>query len=266
MLIVGELINISRKPIRESIDARNAEYIRDIARKQVAAGADYLDINCSDSSYDEMEIMRWLVENIQAAVDVPLSIDTPDPAAMEVGLSLTRDSKPMVNSITGEEERYQAMLPLVVKHGARVVALCMDNQGMPQTTEDRLRVACDLFMKLTRAGVAADDIYLDPLLQPVGTDDHAGLELLNAITLIRQECPGVHVICGLSNVSYGLPNRKLLNRVFMTQTMTMGMDAYILDPLDKTLMRDFYACQALLGQDSFCRNYLAAHRKGLYHD
>ena len=183
---------------------------------------------------------------------------------MEVGLSLTRDSKPIVNSITGEEERYHAMLPIVVKHGARVVALCMDDQGMPETTEDRLRVARDLVMKLTQAGVAADDIYLDPLLQPVSTNERAGLELLNAITLIRQECPGVHVICGLSNVSYGLPNRVLLNRVFMIQTMTTGMDAYILDPLDKTLMGYLYAAQALLGQDQFCAKYLAAHRKGLY--
>lgn len=266
MLIVGELINTSRKIIKESVERRNAEYIRDIAKRQVEAGANYLDVNCSDLMDNELEAMRWLIENVQAAVDVPLSIDTPNPAAMEVGLSLAQKGKPLANSITGEKERYRTVLPLVVKYGAKVVALCMDDQGMPQTAEDRLRVARELVMKLTEAGVAASDIYLDPLLQPVSTDDRAGLELLNAIRLIGQEYPGIHLICGLSNVSYGLPNRQILNRVFMIQTMTMGMDAYILDPLDKALMRDFYACQALLGQDSFCRNYLAAHRKGLYQD
>ncbi len=264
MLIVGELINTSRKIIKGSVERRNAEYIRDIAKRQVEAGANYLDVNCSDLLDNELEVMRWLIENVQAAVDVPLSIDTPNPAAMEVGLSLAQKGKPLANSITGEKERYRTVLPLVVKYGARVVALCMDDQGMPQTAEDRLRVARELVMKLTEAGVAASDIYLDPLLQPVSTDDRAGLELLNSIRLIRQEYPGIHLICGLSNVSYGLPNRQILNRVFMIQTMTMGMDAYILDPLDKTLMGYLYASQVLLGQDPFCKNYLAAHRKGLY--
>jgi 5-methyltetrahydrofolate--homocysteine methyltransferase len=266
MLIVGELINTSRRIIKENVERQNAEYIRDVAKRQVEAGANCLDVNCSDLLDNELAVMKWLVENVQAAVDVPLSIDTPNPAAMEIGLSLAQKGKPLANSITGEKERYQRVLPLVVKYGAGVVALCMDDQGMPQTAEDRLRVARELVMKLTEAGVATGDIYLDPLLQPVSTDDRAGLELLEAIRLIRQQYPGVHLICGLSNVSYGLPNRKTLNRAFMVQTMTIGMDAYILDPLDETLMGYFYASQALLGQDPFCKNYLAAHRKGLYQD
>jgi len=264
MLIVGELFNISRKVIMENVEKRNSEYIRDIAKKQVEAGANYLDVNCSQPLGNELEIMKWLIENIQTVVEVPLSIDTPDPAAMEVGLSLAHNGQPLVNSITGEEKRYTAMLPLVLKHKAKVVALCMDDRGIPQTTEDRLRVASDLVKKLTESGVPADDIYLDLLVQPLATDSHAGIELLDAIRLAKQEYPAVHLISGLSNVSYGLPNRKILNRIFMIQTLTMGMDAYILDPLDKTLMGYLYAAQALLGQDSFCAKYLAAHRKGLY--
>jgi len=266
MLIVGELINTSRKIVRESVDRGNAKYIRGIARRQVEAGADYLDVNCSDFLDKEPEVMRWLVENIQVVVNVPLCIDTPNPIAMEVGLSHTQKNKPLANSITGEKERYKAMLPLVVKYGAKVVALCMDDQGVPETAEDRLQVGRELVKNLTEAGIATRDIYLDPLLKPVSIGDRAGLEVLEAVQLIRQECPGVHLICGLSNVSYGLPNRKTLNRVFMIQTMTMGMDAYILDPLDKTLMGDLYASQALLGQDPFCKNYLAAYRKGFYQD
>lgn len=264
MLIVGELFNTSRKIIMESVQRRNAEYIRDLATRQVAAGAGYLDVNCSDFLDQELEAMRWLIENIQAVVSVPLSIDTPDPVAMELGLSLAQNGKPLANSITGEEERYKTVLPLVVKYGARVIALCMDDRGLPDTAEDRLRVARKLVKGLTEAGVATGDIYLDLVLKPVSTGDSAGLEVLDTIRLIRQQCPGVHLICGLSNVSYGLPNRKILNRVFMIQTMSMGMDAYLLDPLDKTLMGYLYASQTLLGQDPFCRNYLAAHRKGLY--
>lgn len=264
MLIVGELINTSRQIIMESVQRRNVEYIHDIAKRQVEAGADYLDVNCSTMLDNEPEALRWLIENIQEATSAPLCIDTPDPVAMEVGLSVVRNGQPLVNSTTGEEERYKAILPLVVKYGAKIVGLCMDEQGIPETAEDRLRVALNLVKKLTEAGVAVGDIYLDPVLTPVSTGDKAGLEVLTAIRLIRQECPGVHLICGLSNVSYGLPNRKVLNRVFLIQTMTMGMDAYILDPLDKTLMGYFYASQALLAQDPFCANYLGAYRKGLY--
>ena len=264
MLIVGELINSSRKIIHENLEKRNIEYILDIAQKQAEAGADYLDVNCSTMFENESEVLRWLVENIQKVVNVPLSIDTPDPVAMEAGLSLTTKGQPMVNSITGEEERFRKTLPLIVKYKAKVIALCIDDRGIPETAEDRLRVARELVKKLTEGGVAADDIYLDPVITPVSTSDRAGVEVLEAIRLIKKECPGVPLICGLSNVSFGLPNRKVLNRVFMIQTLTMGLDAYILDPLDNRLMGDLYAAQTLLGQDKYCMNYLAVHRKGLY--
>jgi cobalamin-dependent methionine synthase I len=264
MLIVGELINTSRKIIRESVERRNTEYIRDIAKRQVEAGANYLDVNCSDMLDNELEVIRWLIENIKAVVDTPLCIDTPDPVAMEVGLSLATSGQPLVNSISGEAERYRTMLPLVAKYGAKVVALCMDDRGIPETAGDGLRVARELVKKLTDSGVAVDDIYLDLLVKPVSTVNRAGLEVLDTIRLVKQEYPGVHLISGLSNVSYGLPNRRVLNRVFMIQAMTAGTDAFILDPLDKILMGYLCASQLLLGQDPFCVNYLAAHRKGLF--
>ena len=197
-------------------------------------------------------------------MDAPLCIDTPNPVAMDAGLSLVKNGQPLVNSITGEEERYQAILPLVIKYKAKVVALTIDKHGIPQTAEERLQVARELAKKLTKSGVAEDDIYLDLLVQPLATSDKAGIELLNAIRLVKQEFPEVHLISGLSNISYGLPNRKILNRIFLLQTLAMGMNAFILDPLDKTLMGYLHAAQALLGQDQFCAKYLAAHRKGLY--
>jgi 5-methyltetrahydrofolate--homocysteine methyltransferase len=156
------------------------------------------------------------------------------------------------------------MLPLIIKYKAKVVALTIDKQGIPQAVEDRLRVTRQLVKNLTGAGVAVDDIYLDLLVQPLATGDRAGLELLNVVRLVKQEFPECHLLSGLSNISFGLPNRGVLNRIFMIQTLTLGMDAYILDPLDKTLMGYLYATQALLGQDQFCAKYLAAHRKGFY--
>lgn len=263
MLIVGELINTSRKAIKKAVEERDAAYIQDLTRQQREAGADYIDVNCATVLNDELGSLRWAIENIQAAGGLPC-IDTPNPEAMDLGLSLTQGGQPMVNSLSGESERYQSMLPLVLKYKARVIALCLDDQGMPKNADDRVRVARNLVQNLTAAGVPMGDIYLDPLVQPLSTSDSAGLEVLAAIRRIKEEFPETHIICGLSNISYGLPQRKVLNQVFMVQTMTAGMDAYILDPLDRSMMGFLRASQALLGQDPFCMNYLAAFRQGLY--
>ncbi|MGI6066732.1 MAG: methyltetrahydrofolate cobalamin methyltransferase [Bacillota bacterium] len=263
-LIVGELINTSRKAIKPAVENKDAEFIKDLAQKQVDAGANYVDVNCGTMVFNEPEMMAWLVETIQEKVSAPLCIDSPNPKALEVGLSLAKNGQPMVNSITAEKERYSTILPMVLKYKTKIVALCMDDTGMPETAEDRLKIATRLVGDLTAAGVPEDDIYLDPLVKPVSTGDKAGLEVLETIYQIKQKYPNVHGICGLSNISYGLPNRKILNQVFMIQTMTMGMDAYILDPLDKTMMGFVYASTALLGKDQFCMNYLTAHRNGLY--
>ena len=265
MLIVGELINTSRQLVKAAVEAQDAAYVQKIARDQVDAGAHYVDINCGTKVYNEPETMQWLVETVQAVVSAPLCIDTPNPKAMEVGLALVKNGQPMINSITAEKERFQMILPMVLKHKAKVVALCMDDSGMPETANDRKGIVRRLVCELTTAnGVPEDDIYLDPLVKPVSTSDGAGLEVLETVSFVRDEFPGVHTICGLSNISFGLPNRQVLNRLFMVQTMTVGMDAYILDPLDKTIMGFVYASQALLGKDPFCGQYLVAHRKGLY--
>lgn len=266
MLIVGELINTSRKPIKAAVEAMDAEYIKNIARAQVEAGADYLDVNCGTMVYNEVEMMEWLVNTVQEAVEIPLCIDSPNPKAIEKGLSLAKYGQPLINSITAEAERFAQVFPLVQKYNAKVVALCMDDTGMPETAEDRMRVVRALYQNLSQAGVADDDIYFDPLVKPISTGDSAGTEVLETIDLISREFPQVHKICGLSNVSYGLPNRKVLNRLFLVQTMTMGMDSYILDPLDRVMMGSVYGGQALLGKDPYCMNYLTVHRKGLYED
>lgn len=264
MLIIGELINTSRKAIKEAVETKNAAYIQQIAKEQVEAGAHYIDVNCGTMVYNEVEVMEWLVNTIQEVVQAPLCIDTPNPLAMEAGLALCKYGQPMINSISDEKERFEQVLPLVVKNNAKVVVLCMDDTGIPETALDRIRVADSLYTKLTAAGVADENIYFDPLVKPVSSVQTAGLEVLDAIKIIKEKYPKVHFTCGLSNVSYGLPNRKVLNRLFVVQTMTVGMDGYILNPTDKDMMGAIYASQALLGQDDYCMNYLTAHRKGLY--
>jgi len=264
MLIVGELINTSRKAIKLAVGNRDAAFIKEIAQQQVDAGADYVDVNCGTMVHDEEEVMAWLVETVQQQVTAPLCIDTPNSKALEMGLSLIRNGQPMINSITAEKERFAAILPMVLKYKAKIVGLCMDDSGMPETAADRLKIADKLIYDMVAAGVPEDDIYLDPLVKPVSTGDSSGLEVLETIYAIKQKYPKVHGICGLSNISFGLPNRKVLNQAFMIQTMTMGMDGYILDPLDKTMMGFVYTSQVLLGKDEFCMQYLTAHRKGLF--
>lgn len=264
MLIIGELINTSRKLINEAVENKDADYIKKIALDEVAAGANYVDVNCGTMIFDEVETMEWLVKTVQEVVQVPLCIDSPNPKAIEAGLKLVRYGQPLINSITGEKERFAEILPLVLKYKTKVVALCMDDTGMPETAEDRMAVARNLYQNLTAAGISEDDIYFDPLVKPVSTGDKAGREVLDTVKLISQEYPNVHKVCGLSNVSFGLPNRKILNQLFMVQTMALGMDSYILNPLDKSMMGAVQGSQTLLGKDSYCTGYLNAHRNGLY--
>jgi len=264
VLIIGELINTSRKAINEAVEKRDAGYIQKIAREQVEAGANYVDVNCGTMVYNEVETMEWLVNTIQEATEAPLCIDSPNPKALEAGLALCKYGQPMINSISDEKERFEAVLPLILKYKTKIVALLMDDTGMPETGDDRFRVAGSLYAKLTGAGVPEGDIYFDPLVKPVSSVDKAGLEVLESIRLIKERYPNVHFTCGLSNVSYGLPNRIYLNSLFVVQTMTVGMDGYILNPTDKRMMGVIYASQVLLGQDSYCMGYLTAYRKGLY--
>lgn len=264
MLIIGELINTSRKAVKPAVEQRNIAFIQDLAKRQVESGAHYIDVNCGTMVHDEVETMEWLVRIIQEVVSAPLCIDTPRTEAMEAGLTAVKNGQPMVNSITAEKERYAMVLPLVLKYKAKVVALCMDDTGVPQSAEQRIAIVRKLVGDLTAAGVREDDIYLDPLVTPISTGDGCGNDVLDTVRFIRKEYPRVHAACGLSNVSYGLPNRKILNQAFMIQTMDAGMDAYILDPLDKAMMGFVYASQALLGQDAFCMQYITAHRNGLY--
>ncbi|EGO63015.1 methyltetrahydrofolate cobalamin methyltransferase [Acetonema longum] len=264
MIIVGELINTSRKAVSEAVDNRDARYIQQVAGEQAAAGANYIDVNCGNKVSNEVEIMEWLVNTIQAAVEVPLCIDSPNPAALDIGLKLAKYGTPMINSITDEAERFNAVIPLVQKYEAKIVALCMGDGRMPETAAERMLVVQSLYDKLTSAGVRDEDIYFDPLVKPVSSVGTAGLEVLETIRLIKAQYPKVHFMCGLSNISFGLPNRKYLNRLFVSQTMAMGMDGYILNPTDKGIMNVVYASKALLGIDEYCLEYLAAYRQGIY--
>jgi 5-methyltetrahydrofolate--homocysteine methyltransferase len=264
MLIIGELINTSRKLIREAVEKKDGEYIQQIAKAQEEAGATYIDVNCGTFMETEVETMEWLVDNILQATSLSLCIDSPNPLALKAGLKKAINGKSMINSITGETPRWNAVLPLVKEYNTKIVALCIDDSGMPKTNDDRLRIADSIITKLTAEGVNVDDIYIDPLIKPISAGVKNGIEVLEAIQHIMENHPGVHTTCGLSNISYSLPARKVLNRLFMVQTMARGMDSYIMDPTNKEMRGALLASQTLLGQDRFSRKFLKGFREGIY--
>jgi len=261
MVIVGERINASRKNIRPAIERRDAAFIQAEAKKQAAAGADYVDVNCGVFLDREPEYLAWLVQTVQEVVDTPLCLDSPNPAAIAAGLKHYRNGIPLINSVSNEGTRAQDLIPLIQDYNANVVALCMGLTGaMPKDAADRVTEARALIETLTTAGVPLGNIYVDPVVCPIGNDVRNGLAVLEAIREIMATFPGVHTICGLTNVSHGMPLRKLLNQNFLVLCMAAGLDGVILDPLDQRLMSNVLAAEALLGRDDFCLNYIRAHR------
>jgi 5-methyltetrahydrofolate--homocysteine methyltransferase len=168
----------------------------------------------------------------------------------------------MINSISLEKERYDRLLPLISGTDLHVVALCMSDEGMPETAEERWAIADTLIQGLTKADVSLDHIHVDPLVQPVSTNTAFGAQFLDGVEKIMAGFPGVHTICGLSNISYGLPERKFLNQTFMIQAIAKGLDGAIVNPLDQRMMAAIVAAEALAGRDNYCMNYLKAYRAG----
>lgn len=261
MFIVGELINASRKAIRAAIEAQDAVAIQKIAVDELEAGANYIDVNAGIFVGKEAEYLKWLVEIVQEATGAPCCIDSPDPKAIEIALSAHKGVA-MINSISLEKERYNALLPLIAGTQHKVVALCMSDEGMPETTDARLSIADKLINGLVQNNIPLDNIYVDPLVQPVATKDAFGVEFLEAVEKIMTTYKGVHTMCGLSNISYGLPIRKLLNQSFAVMAIARGLDGLIINPLDRQMMANIIAAETIAGRDSYCSNYLGAFRSG----
>jgi 5-methyltetrahydrofolate--homocysteine methyltransferase len=260
MIIVGELINSSRQAIASAIESRDAQSIRRLAANQAAGGADYIDVNAGTFGDREADHLKWLIENVQEAVDLPCCIDSPNPKAIEAALAVHRGT-PMINSISLEKGRCEGLLPLIAGADLRIVALCMGDAGMPRTAEDRMQVAERLIDLLLKRNLTLERIYVDPLVQSVATDQSFGREFLAAVTRIMNRFEGIHTICGLSNVSFGLPLRKNLNRTFMAMAIAKGLDAAILDPTDRPMMATVLAAEALAGRDRYCMNFIKAYRE-----
>ena len=265
MLVVAERINASRKYIAQAISSKNAPFIQNEAKAQDQAGADYIDVNAGTFVGEEAEHLKWVIEAVQAVTDLPICIDSPDPEVIKSVIPLV-DKKPMINSITLEPARLDGILPLAAQYKTKVIGLCQSEDAMADTAEVKLELAGRLVEAVNKAGVGIDNLYIDPLVYPLATETKSALATLDAIEGIMKAFPGVHTICGLTNVSYGLPSRKIVNRTFLVSAITRGLDSAILDPTDKQLFSAMKSAEMVMGRDDFCMNYITAFREGLLED
>ncbi len=262
MLIVAERINATRKSVREALQRKDEAFFIQEAKKQEAAGAHFIDVNAGTEASQEIENLPWLVELIQDEVGIPLSLDSAKDQALARALQVYRKKEVMINSFTAEEERIKAILPLAKDYNALVVGLAMGEGGIPQTAEDRIKLVDKLVEAVDHYKIGRDKLFVDPLVVPIGADHYQGKVFLETVKAVKEKYDEVQTICGLSNISYGMPNRRLLNRTFLVLALGYGLDASIIDPLDQEMMSSIYAASALLGYDEFCMNYLSAYRSG----
>jgi len=261
--IIGEKINGTRQRVAQAIEERNAAFIRDLAAKQAEAGAAWLDVNAGTRRSREPDDLIWLVETIQPAVEIPLCLDSANPQALAAAIQVV-ERTPMINSISGEPRRLEGILPLVAEHGCPVIALAMDETGIPETCERRMEVVRKVMEAARASGVPDGNVYLDPLAMTLATNTDSALITLDTLRAIRREFPDAHLIMGLSNISFGLPARSYINRAFLTLALAAGLDCAILDPLDREMKAALVTAELVLGHDRRCLNYTRAYRAGLF--
>ena len=260
MIIIGEKINATRKSIAAALADRDEQHIIATAREQIQAGAAYLDINGGDPREgEEARNMAWLMELVQANTDAAVAVDSANPQAVRVGLSMAK-TKPILNSISLEQDRLETMLPIAGEFDCMVVALLMSDDGTPGGVDDRLDRAGKIIEKLTAVGKKLDEIIIDPCFLPVSTDQMCGRRVIDAIAAIHEKWPEAHIGGGCSNISFGLPNRKLVNFAMLSQAIYHGMDAGLIDPCIPGITETILAAEAVAGEDEFCMNYVMAMR------
>lgn len=258
-VIIGERINpTGRKKVLAALQAGDFEIVRSDAVNQVAAGAKVLDVNAGVPGANEPELLKQVVNTVLEVTDVPLCIDTADPKALAAALELY-EGKALVNSVNGEERSLNAVLPLVKEHGAAVIGLCMDDDGIPATPAERLAVADKIIDRAAKLGIPLEDIVIDPLALTMGADSSAGLIAMQTIELVRAKY-GVNITMGASNISFGMPDRKHINATFIAMAIYSGLTCPITNPLETEIATAVLAADLSMGRDDYGMNWIKAYR------
>lgn len=261
MIIIGEKINGTRKSVAEAIRNRDAEFIRDLARVQAEAGSAFLDVNAGTPPERESEDMVWLVETIQAVCDLPLCLDSANPAALKAGMAAVNKT-PMINSLSGERARIDGVLPLALAHRTGLVILALDDNGIPASVEGRMQIVRKLVGLARDGGLSEDQLHIDPLVTAISTGTENANLTFGTIQAIKEEFPKAYITAGASNISFGMPLRPLINRYFMAMAIQAGLNSAIINPNDRELIGAIMAAELLLGKDRYCMNFTRAYRAG----
>lgn len=258
--IIGERINpTGRKKLQEELKDGHFDTVKADAIAQIEAGAAILDVNAGVPGADEPALLVRMVEILTEMTDVPLCIDTANAKALEAALKVY-PGKALVNSVNGEEERLETILPLIKQYDAAVIGLTMDDEGIPKTLEKRIEIAGKIIDRAAKLGIAAEDIIIDPLAMSIGADDQAGKLALDAVEAIVKKF-GVNITMGCSNISFGIPDRELLNATFLAMAIRCGLTCPITNPLLNEVVISILAADLAMGRDEFATNWIGGYRK-----
>ena len=261
MLIIGERINGMYKDVAKAIENKDKAVIQKLAKDQIAAGADMLDVNTGPYAKDPKETMKWLVDSIQEVLDVGLVMDSTKSEVIEEGLKIVK-KKAMINSINADDGKLKTILPLAKKYNTSLIGLTMDKKGIPRDRNDRMEHAAKIISSCEEAGIDVKDVYIDPVVLPVNVAQQQSVEVLESLKEFKVLCdPPPKTVVGLSNISQGSKDRSLINTTYLVMAVASGLTAAIVDPLDKQLMDCMITAELLLNRSIYCDSYLDAYRK-----
>jgi 5-methyltetrahydrofolate--homocysteine methyltransferase len=271
MIVIAEKLNGSIPSCAKAIAAKDDAYLKDIAAKQAAANAAFIDA-CASVKDGELETLKWMIDAIQSATDTPISVDSPDVNVCIEAMKyvVSKGGKPgLFNSVSGEGDKIDVAFPILASEEYKkwdVMALLCDDTGIPKTAADRIRVFDAVMAKAAQYGIVDKRIHIDPLIEMLcTTDDGEGISMvLEVMRHIKETHPQVHISGAVSNISFNLPARKLVNQAFVVLAINAGMDSGVLDPLSQDLMGVIYAAEAMIGLDDFCAEYTGAYREGIF--
>ncbi len=263
MIIIGEKINGSIPAVAEAIAKRDSEFIKERARIQTEAGATYIDCCASVPEAEEVETLKWMIDCIQEVSDLPISVDSPSADVIAQVFPYCRRPG-LINSVSGEGDKIDRLFPMIADTKWEVICLLSDDSGIPKCAADRLKVFDFIMEKAKEYNISPSRLHIDPLVEMLCTSEDGIAMNVEVIRTVREKYPNIHITAAVSNISFNLPVRKMVNLGFTVLAMNAGLDSAILDPTNRDMMGVIYATEALLGLDDYCMEYISAYREGIF--
>lgn len=261
MIIIGEKINGSIPSVAKAIAEKDENWIRHLAEIQAEAGADFIDV-CASVKDQEVEVLHWLIDIVQDVTDIPICIDSPDPHSCVAAMAFCKRPG-LINSVSMEGDKAEVIFPAIAGTTWQCVAL-LCAKGIPASAEERLEVFDQLMDAAAKYQIAPERIHIDPLVEMLCTSEDGVTMLMDVIRTIREKQPRIHITGAVSNISFNLPVRRILNQAFLVLAMNAGMDSCVMDPTNRDLVGMIYATEAMLGLDDYCMEYIGAYREGKF--